>query len=60
MSARWKFVVMQARRLAGDESGATAIEYAMLMFIALAIALVLTQIGDGVVGLLQQAVAAFG
>ncbi|HYH69765.1 MAG TPA: DUF4244 domain-containing protein [Methyloceanibacter sp.] len=51
---------MQARRLAGDECGATAIEYAMLMFIALAIALVLTQIGDGVVGLLQQAAAAFG
>ena len=59
MSGRWKRVVTQARRLAGDESGATAIEYAMLMFIALAIALVLTQIGDGVVGLLQQAVAAF-
>ena len=60
MNARWKFVIVQARRLAGDECGATAIEYAMLMFIALAIALVLTQIGDGVVGLLQQAVAAFG
>ena len=60
MSGRWKRVVTQARRLAGDESGATAIEYAMLMFIALAIALVLTQIGDGVVGLLQQAAAAFG
>ena len=60
MSAAWNSLVAQARRLAGDESGATAIEYAMLMFIALAIALVLTQIGDGVVGLLQQAVAAFG
>ena len=60
MSAAWNRLVAQARRLARDESGATAIEYAMLMFIALAIALVLTQIGDGVVGLLQQAVAAFG
>ena len=49
---------MQARR--GDESGATAIEYALLMFVALAIAVALTQIGDGVVGLLQQAAAAFG
>ena len=60
MSAAWKHAIRQARRLASDESGATAIEYALLMFIALAIALVLTQIGDGVVGLLQQAVAAFG
>ena len=59
MSAAWNRLVAQARRLAGDESGATAIEYAMLMFIALGIALVLTQIGDGVVGLLQQAAAAF-
>ena len=60
MSGRWKRVVTQARRLIGDDSGATAIEYALLMFVALAIAVALTQIGDGVVGLLQQAAAAFG
>ena len=60
MSRPWKGVITKARRLVCDESGATAVEYALLMFVALAIAFVLTQIGDGVVGLLQQAAAAFG
>ena len=48
-----------ARRLAADRSGATAIEYAVMTFIAIAIVVVIGLLGDSVRGLYEAAANAF-
>ncbi len=52
--AKYSFFAQHARRLAADESGATAIEYAMIASgIALAVVAAITALGGSVKGLFQ-------
>jgi Flp pilus assembly pilin Flp len=48
-----------ARRFAADVSGTTAIEYALMTFIAIAIIVVVGQLGGTVAGLYQSVEDAF-
>jgi Flp pilus assembly pilin Flp len=48
-----------ARRFAADSSGATAIEYALMTFIAIAIVLAISQLGGSVTALYERVQAAF-
>jgi Flp pilus assembly pilin Flp len=48
-----------ARRFARDCSAATAVEYAVMTFIAIAIVVVVNQLGIGVAGLYDSVAAAF-
>ena len=48
-----------AHRLMIDTTGVTAIEYAVMTFIAIAVIAAVTQLGDAVTGLYQSVVDAF-
>jgi len=48
-----------ARAFASDSSGATAVEYGVMTFIAIAIAVVIGLLGDSVRGLYEAAANAF-
>lgn len=54
-------LVRTARRFAADRTGASAVEYALLVAaIALAIVALVYQIGDSVTGLFEQAEGIYG
>ena len=54
-------VALAARRLAADSSGASAVEYAILVAaLALAISALVYQIGDKVTGLIEKAEGIYG
>lgn len=45
MTPRFGWLATQGRRFAADEAGATAIEYAILTFIAVALVVIIGQLG---------------
>ena len=49
-----------ARRFAADPSGSTAVEYAVMTLIAVAIVAAITQLGDTVTGMYDQLKGLFG
>jgi Flp pilus assembly pilin Flp len=54
-------LVQTARRFAADNSGASAVEYAILVAaLALAISALVYQIGDKVTGLIEKAEGIYG
>jgi len=59
MTPRFGWLATQGRRFAADEAGATAIEYAILTFIAVALVVIIGQLGGTVTGLYEQVLAAF-
>jgi Flp pilus assembly pilin Flp len=54
-----KSMFATARRLARDSSGATAIEYAIMTFIAIAVIVAVNQLGGTVNDMYESVVAAF-
>jgi Flp pilus assembly pilin Flp len=48
-----------ARRFAADSTGVTAVEYAVMTFIAIAIVLAITQLGDSVGAMYERVQATF-
>jgi pilus assembly protein Flp/PilA len=54
-------LALTARRFAGDSSGATAVEYGLLVAaIALAIVALVFEIGDSVRGMFEKVVGIYG
>lgn len=58
MTPRLGWLATKARRFAADECGATAIEYAILTFIAVALVVIIGQLGGTVTGLYEEVLAA--
>lgn len=58
---RLQSLALTARRFAADSSGATAVEYGLLVAaIALAIVALVFEIGDGVRGMFEKAAGIYG
>ena len=58
MTPRFEWLTL-ARLFAANEGGATAIEYAILTFIAVALVMIINQFGGTVAGMYQQVLNAF-